>query len=124
MNERVVPDTPGSTERKPVTDLRTWLDILARSDRLAVARPNVKLRFELSAIAKTLDGTKATLFPHPDGHPVPVISGLTSDRGWMAEAMGVATDQLLATYQEAALNPSPWHEVASAPVHGTGHRDS
>jgi len=123
MNERVVPDTPSSTERKPVTDLRAWLDILAGSNRLAVARPNVKLRFELSAIAKTLDGTKATLFPHPDGHPVPVISGLTSDRAWMAEAMGVANDQLLATYQEAALNPIPWREVASAPVHEVVHRE-
>ena len=123
MNERVVPDTSASTERKPITDLRTWLDILARSDRLAVARPNVKLRFELSAIAKTLDGTKATLFPRPDGHPVPVISGLTSDRAWMAEAMGVANDQLLAAYQEAALNPLPWREVASAPVQEVVHRD-
>ncbi len=123
MNERVVPDTPAATERKPVTDLRAWLDILAASDRLAVARPGVKLRFELAAIAKTLDGTKATLFPKPDGHPVPVISGLTSDRGWMAEAMGVSNDRLLATYQEAALNPLPWHEVASAPVHEVVHRD-
>jgi 2,5-furandicarboxylate decarboxylase 1 len=123
MNERVVPDTPSSTERKPVTDLRAWLDILARSDRLALARPGVKLRFELSAIAKTLDGTKATLFPHPDGHAIPVISGLTSDRGWMAEAMGVANDRLLATFQEAALNPLPWREVASAPAQEVSHRD-
>jgi 2,5-furandicarboxylate decarboxylase 1 len=123
MNERVVPDTPAATERKPVTDLRAWLDVLARSDRLAVAKPGVKLRFELSAIAKTLDGTKATIFPRPDGHPVPVISGLTSDRGWMAEAMGVGNEQLLATYQEAALNPLPWREVASAPVQEVVHRE-
>src|SRR5580704_9276889 len=122
MNERVAPATSPVSERKPVTDLRAWLDILAGSDRLAVARPGVKLRFELSAIAKTLDGTKATLFPHPDGHAIPVISGLTSDRGWMAEAMGVANDRLLATFQEAALNPLPWREVASAPVHEVVHR--
>src|SRR5690348_10534367 len=98
MNERVAPTTNPAADRKPVTDLRAWLDILAASDRLAVARSGVKLRFELAAIAKTLDGTKATLFPHPDGHAVPVISGLTSDRGWMAEAMGVSNDSLLATY--------------------------
>src|ERR1700724_1860486 len=123
MNERVAPVMPSTTDRKPVTDLRAWLDILARSDRLAVARPGVKLRFELSAIAKTLDGTKATFFPRPDGHPVPGISGLTSDRGWMPAAMGVGNDQLLATYQAAALNPLPWREVASAPVHEVVHRD-
>jgi 2,5-furandicarboxylate decarboxylase 1 len=123
MNERVAPATAPVFDRKPVTDLRAWLDILAASNRLAVARPGVKLRFELAAIAKTLDGTKATLFPRPDGHPVPVISGLISDRGWMGEAMGVTNDHLLATYQEAALNPVPWREVANAPVHEVVHRD-
>lgn len=123
MNERVAPALTPATERKTVTDLRHWLDILAGSGRLAVARPGVKLRFELAAIAKTLDGRQATLFPRPDGHPVPVISGLTSDRGWMAEAMGVGNDGLLATFQEAALNPLPWREVASAPVQEVVHRD-
>jgi 2,5-furandicarboxylate decarboxylase 1 len=123
MNERVVPATPAAAERKPVTDLRAWLDILAASNRLAVARAGVKLRFELAAIAKALDGSKATLFPRPDGHPVPVVSGLTSDRAWMAEAMGVTNDRLLATYQEAALNPLPWREVTSARVHEVVHRE-
>ena len=123
MNERVALDVSSATSRKPVTDLRQWLDILARTDRLAVARPGAKLRFELAAIAKTLDGRKATLFPRPDGHPVPVISGLTSDRAWMAEAMGVANDQLLATFQEAALNPVPWREVTGAPAQEVVHRE-
>jgi len=123
MNERVAPAASAATERKAVTDLRAWLDILAASKRLAVARPGVKLRFELAAIAKTLDGRKATLFPRPDGHPVPVISGLTSDRGWMAEAMGVRNDQLLATFQEAAQSPLPWREIAGAPVQEVVHRE-
>jgi 2,5-furandicarboxylate decarboxylase 1 len=123
MNERVAPTIPSSADRKPVTDLRAWLDMLAGSNRLAVARPGVNLRFELAAIAKSLDGQKATLFPRPDGHAIPVISGLTSDRGWMAEAMGVGNDRLLATFQEAALNPLPWREVAAAPAQEVVHRE-
>jgi 2,5-furandicarboxylate decarboxylase 1 len=123
MNERVAPALSSATERKPVTSLREWLDVLAASGRLAVARPGVDLRYELAAIAKKLDGEKATFFPRPSGHPVPVISGLTSDRGWMAEAMGVGNDRLLATFQEAALNPLPWREVASAPAQEVVHRD-
>ena len=123
MNERVAPALSSTADRKPVTDLRQWLDVLASSERLAVAHPGVSLRFQLAAIAKALDGRKATLFPRPDGHPVPVISGLTSDRGWMAEAMGVGNDRLLSTFQEAALNPLPWREVAGAPVHEVVHRD-
>jgi 2,5-furandicarboxylate decarboxylase 1 len=123
MNERVAPTVPSAADRKPVTDLREWLDILAASDRLAVARPGVGLRFELAAIAKKLDGEKATFFPRPDGHAVPVISGLTSDRGWMAEAMGVGNDRLLATFQDAALNPLPWREVAAAPAQDVVNRE-
>src|SRR5258708_9579971 len=123
MNERVAPTPPSAADRKPATDLRAWLDVLAASDRLAVARPGVGLRFELAAIAKKLDGEKATLFPKPGGHPVPVISGLTSDRGWMAEAMGVSNDRLLETFQEAALNPVPWREVTGAPAQEVVHRE-
>ena len=55
----------------PITRLRDWLDHLAARDRLAVVRPGVALRFELAAIAKRLDGLKATFFPRPGGHAVP-----------------------------------------------------
>ena len=42
-----------------------------------------------------------------------MVSGIVSDRGWMAEAMGVEPRELLARYQEAALAPVPWRETAS-----------
>ncbi len=101
---------------RPAGDLRDWLDRLAATDRLAVARPNRDLRFEVAAIAKTLDGKRATLFPRPGGHPVPVVSGLTSDRAWMAEAMGVPGGRLLSHLQAAVLNPLPWRPVSSGPA--------
>src|SRR5262245_38418379 len=86
----------GRNEPRPVTSLRDWLDHLAARDRLAVMRPGIGLRFELAAIAKRLDGERATLFPKPGGHDIPVISGLVSNRAWIADAMGVAPDQVLA----------------------------
>src|SRR5918997_1984804 len=89
-------------EARPITGLREWLDHLAARDRLALIRPGCALRFEVAAIAKRLDGTKAPFFPRPDGHDVPVVSGLISDRGWMAEAMGVAPGAVLRRFQEAA----------------------
>ena len=76
--------------------LRDWLDHLAARDRLAVLKPNIGLKFELAAYAKRLDGQRATMFPKPGGHPIPVVSGLVSDRGWMAEAMGVEPAEMLA----------------------------
>ncbi len=113
----------GSNRPRPVTSLRGWLDHLAARDRLAVIKPEVSLTFELAAIAKRFDGTKATLFPRPGGHAVPVVSGLVSDRGWIADAMGVETSEVLARFQEAALDPLPWREVTNAPVQEVVHRD-
>ena len=86
-------------------------------------RPETSLKFELAAIAKRFDGYKATLFPRPGGHAMPVISGLVSDRQWIAEAMGVESSEVLTRFQEAMLNPLPWQEVTSAPVQEVVHRE-
>ena len=121
--EKLKPREAAGNATAPVTTLREWLDHLARKDRLAIVRPGVALRFELAAIAKKLDGVKATFFPRPDGHAVNVVSGLVSDRGWIAEAMGVGEDRLLEKFHDAALNPIPWREVKSAPVQEHVHRN-
>jgi 2,5-furandicarboxylate decarboxylase 1 len=113
----------GDNAPQPVRSLRDWLDHLAARDRLMVTKPNVGLRFELAAIAKRLDGRRATLFPRPGGHAIPVVSGLISDRGWMAEAMGVERGEVIARFQEAALDPVPWQETKSAPVQEVVHRE-
>lgn len=114
--------SPQIATGRPFTQLRAWLDHLAATDRLAVVQPDRNLRFEVAAIAKRLDGTKATFFPHP-GHPVSVISGLVSSRRWMAEAFGVGEDQLLQRFQQAVLNPVPCNEVKGGPVQEVVHRE-
>jgi 2,5-furandicarboxylate decarboxylase 1 len=106
----------GDNTPQPVRSLREWLDHLAARDRLVVLEPGIGLRFELAAIAKRLDGSRATLFPQPGGHRVPVVSGLVSSRAWMAEAMGVEPHDMLARFEEAALHPVPSHEVSAAPA--------
>lgn len=107
----------------PVSGLREWLDRLQASGRLAVAKPEVDLKFQLAAIAKRLDGQKATFFPKPSGHPIPVISGLLSDRRWMAEALGVSNEDLLRRFQDAVAKPIPCRELASGPIQEVVHRD-
>jgi 2,5-furandicarboxylate decarboxylase 1 len=126
MTTQVASRTPPAAEpvrQGPFTSLRDWLDHLASTERLAIARPGVDLRFALAAIVKRLDGRQATFFPRPGGHAMPVISGLVSDRGWMAEAMGVTPDRLLGYFQNAALNPLPWREVTAAPAQEVVHRE-
>ena len=67
--------THGDNAPQPVRTLRDWLDHLAARDRLAIIKSNADLRFEVAAYAKRLDGLRATLFPRPSGHAIPVVSG-------------------------------------------------
>lgn len=113
--------TPDRGTLAPATTLRGWLDHLAARDRLAVMRPGLGLVHEIAAVAKRLDGRKATYFPAPGGHAIPVLSGLVSDRGWMAEAMGVPPAGLLKRFQDAAANPLRCREVRQAPVQAVVH---
>ncbi|MBV8097197.1 MAG: UbiD family decarboxylase [Acetobacteraceae bacterium] len=112
----------GSKTTSPT--LRDWLDRLAASGRLAVMRPGIGLVYELAAIANRLDGTKASFFPHPDGHSGSVVSGLVSSRAWMAEALGVGQAELLQHYQTAAANPLAWREISGAPCQAVVHQEN
>lgn len=105
----------------PVTTLRDWLDHLSEHGRLAVIKPEVKLKHELAAISKRFDGEKATFFPRPGGHPIPVVSGLLGDRLWIADAMGVPHAEMLRRFGEAVANPLPWREVKTAPAQEVVH---
>lgn len=105
-------------------DLRDWLRRLAGTGRLALAREGVHLEHELAAIAKRLDGRQAVLFPHPDGHPMPVVSGFMSRRAWIAEALGVQESRLLERLRQAVERPLPWVEAGQpAPCQEVRHVD-
>jgi 2,5-furandicarboxylate decarboxylase 1 len=118
-----MPNAPHSNvpPAAPVTALRDWLDHLAWHGRLAVIRPGVDLQYELAAISKRLDGRQATFFPRPGGHTMPVVSGLLGDRAWIADAMGVAPEAVLARFSDAAANPLPWREVTEAAAQEVVH---
>ena len=78
--------------------LRDWLDRLDLTERLTVLKPGADLHFELAGIANRLDGRQASYFPKPGSNDVGVVSGLISNRAWMAEALGVAEDMLVQYY--------------------------
>ncbi|PXY18795.1 UbiD family decarboxylase [Prauserella muralis] len=112
-----------ATELPPGADLRTWLDHLAATGRLALTDQGIDLRFGVAGVANRLDGRQATLFPRPSGHPVPIVSGLLSQRTWMAEAAGVAEQELVAHFQQACREPLPSKPVGTAPCQEVVHRD-
>src|SRR6266568_4020547 len=91
LQSRRATSTPlaSANASRSITTLRDWLDHLAVLDRLTVMRLDTLLRFELDAIAKCLDGLKATLFPRLGAHAMPMISGLVSEQQQIAGVMGV-----------------------------------
>lgn len=105
----------------PGASLRGWLDHLQGTGRLALARPGLALRHEVAAVAARLDGTSAVLCPRPDGHPVPVVSGLLGQRSWMAEALGCGSDELLARVQAATTTSGAVVETSDAPCQEVVH---
>lgn len=112
-----------SMELPPGVDLRGWLDMLAETDRLALVDECTDLRFGIAGVANRLDGRRATVFPKPSGHAVPVVSGLLSQRAWMAEAAGVAERELVARFQQACQEPLPPQPVTGASCQEVVHRD-
>lgn len=104
-------------------DLRSWLQRLATTDRIAVAHEGVSLIDELAAISKKLELERAVLFPRPGAHDIPVVANLFADRSWIADALEVSTDQLLPRFLQAVRHPLPWVEVSAAPVQEVVHRE-
>jgi 2,5-furandicarboxylate decarboxylase 1 len=102
--------------------LREWLGRLQATDRIAVAKPGLSLRHEIAGVANRMDGTKATIFPQAGGQDGTVISGIVSNRNWMAEALGLAPSELLRHFQKASAEPLRWREVASGPAQEVIHR--
>lgn len=117
--------TTETTSSNRALSLREWIMRLQDTGRLSVAKPGLDLRHQVAAVAQALDGQRATLFPHPSGHQVSVVSGIVSDRGWMAESLSVAPTALLQHFQHAAANPLAWHEVPgnAAPAQEVVHRE-
>lgn len=105
------------------SDLRSWLRYLAACGRLAVARDGLSLVHELAAVAKRTERQSAVLFPRPGGHSIPVVANILADRGWAADALGVAEAELLPRFQRAVREPMPWREVTRGPAQEVVHTD-
>ena len=79
-------------------DLRSWLTHLDQQDRLAILKPGRQLEFEVAGIANRWDGRKATVFPKLGNCDGVIVSGLLSQRHWMAEALGTTESKLLSRF--------------------------
>lgn len=106
-----------------MNNLRDWLSYLHETDRLAVLKPGISLKFELLAVIERLEGQKACFFPSPGGHTVPVVGGTLGQRQWVAEALNIKPEHILSHVSQAIKNPMPWKVIPQekAPVHEVIH---
>ncbi|MFC4767734.1 UbiD family decarboxylase [Effusibacillus consociatus] len=97
---------------------RTWLEYLQSTGRLAAIDKKVSLKFELAAIAKKLDGKKATYFTQVEDYTVPVVSGICSTREDFAAALETDQYGLIPKFTKAVTKPLPCRlvENGDAPV--------
>jgi 2,5-furandicarboxylate decarboxylase 1 len=107
-------------------NLRDWLNYLLKTQRLQNFKPNIDLKFDVLACLEKYEGEKACFFPNPSGHPVPLVGGILGQRQWVAEALNISSDKLLARFKHALHNPIPWKTVEqkTAPVQQVIHTDN
>lgn len=101
-----------------INSLREWLKYLEKEEKIKHVTREVDLNFELSAIAKKLDGVAAVKFKNPRGYKIPVVSNIVYNRQIFAEAMGTSVDNMIKKYGIAQNNPLPCKSVSAseAPV--------
>jgi 2,5-furandicarboxylate decarboxylase 1 len=117
-NAKITRTGQGATySNLPAANLRSWLDYLAATGRLTVTKPGIDLRYQLAAVAKSLDGSKAAVFPRPGGQGMPIVAGILSHRRWIADAIGADERSLSSTFQRAVRNPVRCVETVNAPVY-------
>ncbi|WP_035321686.1 UbiD family decarboxylase [Peribacillus kribbensis] len=98
--------------------LRTWLEYLQKTGRLAVIDKEVSLEFEAAALTKKLDGKQAAFFTNVEDYEIPLVSGICSTREQFAEALETDQYEILSKFSRAVASPVECRHVKkeAAPV--------
>jgi 2,5-furandicarboxylate decarboxylase 1 len=96
--------------------LRECLTRLEKQGELVRVRREVDRTFELSAVAKKLDGGPAVLFENVRGFDIPVLLGTEGTKDRVAGNFGVKRAELIDHFARAIGSPVPWKRVESGPV--------
>ncbi len=95
--------------------LRRCLARLEKEGDLVRIRREVDRTFELSAVAKKLDG-QAVLFENVRGFRTPVLVGTEGTKDRVARNLGVKPHEVIAHFAKAIGDPVPWTRVDDGPV--------
>jgi UbiD family decarboxylase len=103
-------------------DLRSYLDGIKRrkADDFQIVSREIDPAFDITAFVVKLEKERrqrpALLFENVKGTKFPVLTNLHASRSRLAQAIGCAPEQMLATYLRAMDRPIPPKTVATGPV--------
>jgi len=99
----------------PITDLRSFIDLLRKSGAICDITKEVDPVHELGAILRAceLDG-KAALFHNVKGSPIPVMGSVLGSHERIALAAGCSRDNLGEVLEAATQSPIPPRELNGA----------
>lgn len=87
--------------------LRSYLEKLMRSNRLARIEKEVNPKYEIAALLKKTKGRQPILFENVKGYKMPAVGGLLGNRSHVADMLGVNERNICLAYIQAMGNPLP-----------------
>lgn len=96
--------------------LRAYMKRLEDNNQLLVCEKEVNPKFDMGALVRKFNGTRAMLFKRPKGYSMPAVAGICGCRTRYAELLEVPSDQLIFPLTEAVANPQPYKVVSGGPV--------
>lgn len=98
------------------TTMRKLIDYWDQKGVLWKIRREVDPVFELGGVISKKEG-QPFFFEKVKGYSIPMVAGLGTERGLIADSMGIAEQQLLPKMIDSIVNPIPTTLVPTGPVH-------
>ncbi len=96
--------------------MRAYMKSLEEKGQLLICQREVNPRFEMGALVKRFNGTKAILFNKVKGYQMPAVAGICGDRQRYADLLSVDSEALVFPLMNAVAGPKPYKVLSSGPV--------
>lgn len=99
-----------------MSDLRSFLRELEETSQLLHVEDELSVKYEISAVLKAYDGSKAIRFNRVKGYPTPVVGGICGTRKRICQAIHVEETGFHACLNHAMRKPEKAEVASDGPV--------
>ncbi|MFH0897638.1 MAG: UbiD family decarboxylase [Candidatus Bathyarchaeota archaeon] len=97
-------------------DLRSFLKDLEKAEDIVNIKEGLSVKYEMSAILKAFDNSKAVYFENVDGFPSKVVGGICGTRERIFRALRIGQDEFCERLQSAITHAKKTVKVADGPI--------